>query len=500
MADSNREKKTCEGADMTEDIHSLDATAQAELIREGKMSSEELVDSAIERIERLNPKLNAVIIPLFDKARDLVRSGDLLDRPFRGVPMLLKDLGCATQGDPHHSGMQFLKKMNWIAPSDAFLATKLRQAGFVVLGRTNTPELGLDGVTEPIAYGPTRNPWNLDRAPGGSSGGSAAAVASGMVPVAHGSDAGGSIRNPASSCGLVGLKPSRGRTSFGPDYGEVWGGLSVDHVLTRSVRDTAAVLDVTAGPMPGDPYHAPPPDRPFRMEVGCDPGKLRIGVMARAPGASFELPSEISAAVLETGELLRSLGHSVEESCPEPFDSPEAGMNWFTYVSGCIARELDRWQEITGHKIGPDDIEPANWAVAEIGRGLSAREYLATKEAMATYSRNTAAWWSEGFDLLLAPTIGSLPPLIGEFESPPDNPLEGMMRTAPIGAYTIAFNITGQPAISLPLHWTADGLPVGVQLAASYAREDLLIRVASQLEQARPWKNKWPPLSADLSS
>ena len=479
---------------MDEKIHTLDAIAQAELIQKEKISIEHLVDSAIDRIESLNPRLNAVILPLFEKARKSVRSGNVPDGPFRGVPILLKDFGCTTEGDPHHSGMQFLKRMNWVADHDTFLAAKFRQAGFVILGRTNTPELALHGVTEPVAYGPTRNPWNLDRSPGGSSGGSAAAVASGMVPVAHGSDAGGSIRNPASTCGLVGLKPSRGRVSAGPDYGEIWGGLGVEHVLTRSVRDTAAILDITAGPMPGDPYSLPKPEKPFLMEVGADPGNLRIGVMAKAPGGTFELPNEVSTAVIETAELLRELGHAVEDSYPRSLDSSEPGMNWFTLVSGCIARELDHWQEVTGRIIGPEDIEPANWAVAEIGRSLSASDYLATKESMAAFSRRLAGWWADGFDLLLTPTIGSLPAQIGEFASPPDNPLEGFVKTAPIGAYTVAFNITGQPAISLPLYWTADGLPIGVQLAASYSREDLLIRIASQLEKALPWKDRWPKI------
>jgi amidase len=229
---------------MTESIHLLDATAQAELVSRKKISPEELVRLAIDRIEVLNPRLNSVIIPLFEKALAAAKAPDLPNGPLRGVPLLIKDCGCATEGDPHHSGMRFLKAMNWTSARDSYLAAKFRQAGFVILGRTNTPELALHGVTEPLAYGPTRNPWDLSRTPGGSSGGSASAVASGMVPAAHGSDAGGSIRNPASTCGLVGLKPSRGRTSPGPDQGEVWGGLGVEHVLTRSVRDTAAILDI----------------------------------------------------------------------------------------------------------------------------------------------------------------------------------------------------------------------------------------------------------------
>src|SRR5206468_2186763 len=256
---------------MSDDLALLDATTQAELVRQRKVSPRELVDAAIARIERLNPKLNAVVTQRFEKARAEAAAPDLPAGPFRGVPFLLKDLICHSAGDPYHAGMRLLRELRWVEPEDTYLAARFRAAGFVFLGKTNTPELGPVPTTEPLAYGPTRNPWDTGRSPGGSSGGSAAAVAAGMVPAAHANDGGGSIRIPASECGLVGLKPSRGRTSLGPDIGDSWAGMAVEHVVTRSVRDTAAILDAVSGYMAGDPYTAPPPTRPFRSEVGAAP-------------------------------------------------------------------------------------------------------------------------------------------------------------------------------------------------------------------------------------
>src|SRR5882724_1408934 len=293
---------------MATDLALLDATAQAELVRQRKASPRELVDAAIDRIERVNPRLNAVITPLFETARAQADSTRLPDGPFRGVPFLLKDLICHSAGDPYHAGMRLLRELRWVEREDTYLAARFRASGFVFLGKTNTPELGPVPTTEPLAYGPTRNPWDPGRSPGGSSGGSAAAVASGMVPAAHANDGGGSIRIPASACGLVGLKPSRGRTSLGPDAGAVWEGMAIEHVVSRSVRDTAAVLDVVAGYVPGDPYTAPPPARPFRAEVGADPGRLRVGLLTRAPGGAVELHPECVRGAQMTARLLESLG------------------------------------------------------------------------------------------------------------------------------------------------------------------------------------------------
>src|SRR5581483_6548207 len=353
-------------------------TAQAELVRSKKLHPKELVDAAIARIEALNPRLNAVIIPLFEKARAEVAEGRLAHGPFRGVPFLLKDLLCYSAGDPHHMGFRFLRETGFVAPHDSYLAAKFRDAGFVFLGKTNTPELGTLPTTEPDAYGPTRNPWDPERSTGGSSGGSAAAVASGMIPAAHANDGGGSIRIPASACGVVGLKPSRGRTSAGPDFGEMVCGLAVEGVVTRTVRDTAAILDAIAGPMPGDPYMAPPPARSFRDEVGAPPGRLRIGLMTRRPLGVFETHPDCVAAAEETARLLASLGHAVDAAYPEALDEPEASAHFGTMYAVNGARGLEVIGELTGRTIGPADVDSLNWTMAEVGRGCSAMQYLAT--------------------------------------------------------------------------------------------------------------------------
>lgn len=479
---------------MAGDAAALDATAHAELVRRREATPVELVDAAIARIERLNPRLNAVITATFEKARAQA-AGTLPDGPFRGVPFLLKDLGTHSAGDPYHAGMRFLRELGWVERSDNYLAAKFREAGFVFLGKTNTPELGLQPTTEPDAYGPSRNPWDETRSTGGSSGGAAAAVASGMVPAAHATDGGGSIRIPASECGLVGLKPSRGRNSLGPDVGERWNGCAVEHAVTRSVRDTAAILDALAGPMPGDPYAAPLPARPFAAEVGADPGRLRVGVLLHAPGGT-SVDGDCVAAAAQTGRLLESLGHGVEESHPEGLGEPEMLRAFGMIVTASIARALDAWGERTGRPIGRDDVEPMTWAVAELGRGVSAADYIRAVEYAHRHTRRLANWWASGFDLLLSPTLAEVPPPLGTFASAADNPLAGFLRAGPFGAFTSTFNATGQPAISLPMHWNAQGLPIGIQLVAAYGREDLLIRIASQLEHAQPWAQRRPPLSA----
>ena len=471
------------------DLSRLDATAQAELARIGEASPTELVEAAIERVEALNGELNAVIHPLFEKAREAAPA--LPDGPFRGVPMVVKDLGPHTAGDPFHEGMRFLKEIGWTEDADTALIRRFREAGFVIVGKTNTPELGILPTTEPEAYGPARNPWDTGRSTGGSSGGSAAAVASGMVPVGHANDGGGSIRIPASSCGLVGLKPSRGRVSFAPDLGDVMSGLVNDHVVCRSVRDCAAILDVVAGYEPGDPYVAPPPQRPYRQEVGADPGRLRVGLMTTPPGGQFEAHADVVAAARETAELLESLGHRVEEDRPPGLDDPEFVQTFLVRWSSGVAYGLDFWSRRTGREIGAEDVEACTWALAEMGRGHSAAAYLHAIENHQLGAR-AAASWHERFDLLLTPTMGEPPTRIGEYAADPDNPLAPIVRATPIATFTALANITGQPAISLPLHWSDDGLPIGAQLVAPYGDEDVLLRVAAQLEQARPWADREP--------
>lgn len=479
------------------DLSGMDATAQAELVRKGEATPLELVDAAIARIERVDPEVNAVIIRMFDKARLEARSAELARGPFHGVPFLLKDLHCPSAGDPMHEGMRLLKELHWVAPRDSYLTAKLRAAGFIFAGRTNTPEQGLTVTTEPVAYGPSRNPWDPTRSTGGSSGGSAAAVASGMVAAAHASDGGGSIRIPASECGLVGLKPSRGRVSAGPEHGESWHGLAIDHAVTRSVRDSAGILDAIAGPMPGDPYAAPPPLRPFRDEIGADPGRLRIGFLAKRPGETAELHPDCAAAARDAAQLLESLGHEVTESHPPALDEvEETRASFMAVISSWTANALDAWSESTGKAIGPGDVEPATWSMAEAGRSCSAPQYIAAREWLNGFTRRVASWWSDGFDILLTPTIGEPPPLLGALTPDPEDPMAVADRILALIPFTPAFNITGQPAISLPLAWNAGGLPIGVQLVAASGREDLLIRLAAQLEQARPWRDRRPPIFA----
>jgi amidase len=350
-------------------------------------------------------------------------------------------------------------------------------------------------TTEPEVYGPTHNPWDTNRSPGGSSGGSAAAVASGMVAIAHGNDGGGSIRIPSSACGLVGLKPSRGRNSLGPEFGEIWAGLVAEHVLTRSVRDSAAILDATAGAGVGDPYYAPPPQRPFTAEVGAEPGSLHIGLLTRAPAHSLEVHPDCVAAARDAAQLLESLGHRVEETHPAALDDPEFGLHFGGIVSTWINRELHDWAEKLGRPVTADHVETLTWALAEMGKLISTDQYIQTVTWLHRFTRRVASWWEDGFDLLLTPTLAEPPPPLGAFAPTPENPLNGLLRSIPIAAFTSLFNATGQPAVSLPLYWNGEGLPIGTQLVADYGREDLLFRVASQLEVARPWVDRWPPES-----
>ena len=478
---------------MTDDFADLDALACADLIRRGEASPLELVDAAIARIEKLDPEINAVPIRRFEKARDEA-SAPLPDGPFRGVPTLIKDLWSHTAGDPFHKGMRFLKEHGWTEEHDTEHAARLRRAGFVFVGRSNTPEMGLQPTTEPEAYGPTRNPWNLGHSTGGSSGGSAAAVVAGMVPIAQATDGGGSIRIPASECGLVGLKPSRGRATCGPFSGDYTGGFSVELCVSTSVRDTAAFLDAVEGPGVGDPYVAPTPLRPYREEVGAEPGRLRIGIMAADPRGFAAIHPDCLRATTETGRLLESLGHTVEESFPPALAEPEIAMGVITYFATSVAAGIDHWSKRTGREITAGDVEGPTWALAEMGRSISGPQFWLAREQTFSHARRVAQWWAGGFDLLLTPTLPAPPPQLGFFRGTPENPLEGLARGAGFALFTAPFNASGQPAISLPLATSNDGLPVGVQLVAAYGREDVLIRIAAQIEEAAPWRDRRPAI------
>jgi amidase len=475
---------------MSEDLARLDATAQAELVRRGEASPAELVDAAIDRIEVANGELNAVIHKLYDEGRQAA-AGELPDGPFKGVPFLLKDLGASFAGQPLHMGMQYLKDADFRSPVDTYLAMRFREAGFVTIGKTNTPELGILPTTEPRAYGPSRNPWDVSRSTGGSSGGSAAAVASGMVPVAHANDGGGSIRIPASECGLVGLKPTRQRISEGPLIGDNMSGLTAELVVSKSVRDTAAVLEAVHGPAPGDPYVAPTPSRSYTEEIGADPGRLRIGLMTE-PVLEAEPNAVVAEVARDAARLLESLGHVVEESHPTGFEEMDIIDTFLTRWMAGQAAALNQFQILVGREIGPGDVEPLTWALAEEGRRRSAAQYVTAVGQHQLISRMIAGWFESGFDLLLTPTLGEPPPPLGSFDDSGEDPVAALMRGAQTATFTATFNVTGQPAVSLPLHWSDEGLPIGVQLVASFGEEDLLLRVASQLEEARPWADRVP--------
>ncbi|SHF90621.1 amidase [Geodermatophilus nigrescens] len=473
----------------------LDATAQADLVRRGEVSPAELVDAAIARIEATNPQLDAVLRDRFDAAR-AEAAGDLPDGPFRGVPLLLKDMGCHMAGEETAYGLAPLQQAGIRWRRDSHLATAFRAAGFVVLGRTNVPELGTTVTTEPAANAPARNPWDPARSTGGSSGGSAAAVAAGMVPVAHASDGGGSIRIPASECGLVGLKPTRARVSQGPDVGEGWAGATIDGVVTRTVRDTAAVLDVIGRPMPGDPYAAPPLPRLLLEELGAPVAGLRAGLCASPPDDRWLDDPACREAVAVAGRLLEALGVVVEEAHPAAFFEDDFSRHFNTTVAADTARTLADLERVVGRPIPDDEIEPRNARYRVTGGRLTAPDYLAARAWLGSWSRRMAAFWTpapdggRGFDLLVTPTVGAPPPELGWFTAA--GPREEGRRVSSFIPWTAQLNVTGQPAVSLPLHTTDGGLPVGVQVVAAAGREDLLVRVAAALEEAAPWAGRRP--------
>jgi amidase len=476
---------------MDEDLAWLDATACAELVRAGAVTPIELVDGAIARIEKLNPTLNAVIFELFDRARDEAR-GTLPDGPFRGVPFLVKDLMCELRGTPYAEGTRF--SGDYRSTEDQELARRYVRAGFVVCGKTNAPEFGILPTTEPSRFGPSKNPWDLTRTTGGSSGGTAAAVASGMVPVAHGNDGGGSIRIPASCCGLFGLKPTRARNSLAPGYGDAYGGLICEHVLTRSVRDSAAVLDATHGPVPGDPYAAPPPRGPsFLAATTADPSPLRIGVVAASP-TGVPVDAQCAAAVEHAARLCAELGHHVDATAV-PIDADAFTEHFINVWAAGNAWVLSWWEARVGRAAGPDDLEPLTWALCEMGRSLDAGRYLASIEALQHETRAVATAF-EALDVVLTPTLAELPVELGSFDDGGDEPMLALVRAATFTPFTPLLNVTGQPAASIPLWTSTEGLPVGVQAITRFGDEETLLCLAAQLERAAPWAQRRPSVSA----
>lgn len=483
-----------------------DATGLAELVRKQEVSAEELIDAAIDRIEARNPALNAVVHPMFARARAEAlqpRTG-----PFAGVPFLLKDLMAEDAGEPSTSSCRLGNE--WRADRDCELVARYKRAGLIIVGRTNTPELGIMGTTESAFRGAAHNPWDLARSTGGSSGGSAAAVAARLVPAAHAGDGGGSIRIPASHCGLVGLKPTRGRNPLGPVSGEHWASLVEEHVITRSVRDCAGLLDATAGPDPGAPYQVRDPARPFADEVGQPPGRLRIAFTSESLFAETA-DDDCRAAVADAALLARSLGHTVEEALPT-FDRAALVRAYLLVVAVGVSSDLAVAAARAGRPARAKDVEPATWLLQLIARALPASDYVAAVELIRRTSRQVAEFFGR-YDIFLTATAARPPVKLGELALTRGEKFQlGIVRTLPLRALlmkavdeaargplaatpnTQLFNMTGQPAISLPLWWNAAGLPIGTQWVAPYGREDLLLRLASQLEVARPWSARRPKL------
>lgn len=465
-----------------------DATGLAQLVQDGSISPSELLEAAIERIERLNPKLNAVTQPMYDHAKRDIENG-LPKGPFRGVPFMLKDLGVLYEGVPTTNGSALFK--DFVPDHHSHLVERYRRAGLVIIGKTNTPEFGLTVTTEPVLKGPCLNPWNTAHSPGGSSGGTAAAVASGMVPAAHATDGGGSIRIPSACCGLFGLKPTRARTPMGPDLGEGWSGMGVGHAITRTVRDSAALLDVASGPMGGDPYWAPPPARPFIEEVGADPGHLRIAVSTTAPN-DVPVHADCLKAVESVAALCADLGHRVVEAAP-PLDMTLL-IRTMRIIWGANTRAAVEMRYRTlGNKPDGDGLERVTWQLAEEGRTNSAADYARAIQVLHRTGRDFDAFL-QSYDLLLTPVAAQPPwPLkaLDMMDDDLDAYLYNLFAHIP---FTTQFNATGLPAMSVPLHWNDGGLPIGVQFATRFGDEATLLRLAAQLEQARPWHNRRPPI------
>ena len=469
----------------------MDATDQATLVAKGEVTPSELLEAAIERIEQSNPPLNAVVIEWFDHARSVAADPDLPHGPFRGVPFLLKDLYTSFAGQTLSNGNVALKEAGKIDTADTTLVARFKAAGLVIAGRTNSPEMGSLPTTQPLAWGPTRNPWALDRTPGGSSGGAAAAVAAGMVPFANASDGGGSIRIPASCCGLLGLKPSQGRITVGPARAEA--GLGVELCLSRTVRDTARLLDAVRGPGIGDTVIAPAPQRPYVEEVGADPGRLRVGLLDVHPRGGV-LHEDCVSAVRAAGTMLEGLGHIVEPAWPACLADMTLTEQFMVLWATQMAMAVRGFGETLGREMTAADIEPVNWVLAEQAQRMTAVDYAAAQAAGWAFRRALQQWWADGWDLLLSPTLAEPPLPLTEFENNPEHPTAPMRRAGEFAAFTPPFNISGQPAISLPLYRNAEGLPIGIQLAAAYGREDVLIRVAAQLESAHPWVSDHPAI------
>ena len=470
-----------------EEFASFDGLGLAELVRGRHVSPSELLDAAVSQVEARNPELNAVVTKLYDHARFAIAAG-LPDGPFTGVPYLLKDLGAHVSGAVTSFGTTLFK--DFVVDHDSEITARLRRAGLVIFGKTNTPEMGLAASTEPRLFGPTRNPWKPSHSSGGSSGGSAAAVAAGMVPMAHATDGGGSIRIPASCCGLFGLKPTRARNPMGPDAGEGWGGASVGHAVTRTVRDSAALLDATSGPDIGDPYWAPPPARPFLEEVGRDPGRLRIAITTR-PWNGQPVDAECAEAAVAAARLCERLGHHVDEATPD-VDARALGDATLVIISANIRATLEARAAALGRELKPGDVERLTWARAVDGHTARAADYARSIGVVHRIGRVVARFFTR-YDILLSPTMCQPPFPLGVLDLMTDDVERYTKAILGSIGFTSLFNSSGNPAMSVPLAWSKSGLPIGVQFAAPFGDEAMLFRLGAQLERAQPWSERRPP-------
>lgn len=464
-----------------------DGLGLAALVAKRAVTPAELVEEAISRIEKHNPKLNAIVYKIYDRARQAAAHNH--GGAFAGAPFLLKDILGNYEGVPTTNGCRFMTGVP--ATRDDTLVARFKRAGLISLAKTNAPECGILPTTEGVLHGPCRNPWNLEYSTGGSSGGSAAAVAAGIVPLAHANDGGGSIRIPASCCGLVGLKPTRARNPMGPTIGDFASGLVAEHVVSRTVRDTAAALDCTHGPEAGDPYYAPAVARPFLDELNTPPGRLRIAFSTRTLSGA-RLHPECIAAVEATAKLLEDLGHSVEEGAP----SIDMGSLFGAFMTVFLAGHtwvIETFAMLHGRTPTENDFEGLTWSLYQHGKQIPATQYLLSVAMLQIASRQIAHF-HETYDCWLTTTLGTPPIKLGTIDIHERDVMKGMAALADYVPFTPIQNATGQPAISLPLHWTRDGLPVGVMFTGRFGDEATLLRLAGQLEQARPWRDRHPPI------
>ena len=467
-----------------------DGLGLAELVRKKEVSPSDLLEEAIHRNEKVNGETNAVVLKHYEEAKERLTKG-LPEGPFTGVPFLLKDLHVLLTGTKTTYGSKFFK--DYVADHNSTLVDRYLDAGLVIFGKTNTPEFGLTVTTEPSLYGPTRNPWNLDHSAGGSSGGAAAAVSSGVLPLANASDGGGSIRIPASCCGLVGLKPTRARTPMGPDRGEGWAGQSISHCVSKTVRDSAALLDATTGLESGDPYGVPEANESFLSACRKNPGKLKIAL--HLPTDKVKIEEDVVLRIQETAKLCESLGHEIIEDSPEP-DLEALSEAIGIIISANVTVALQQRAEILGTKITPESVEHITYRMYENGKEFSAEQY-----ARATLANHQAGRvlgkFMENYDLILSPVLTKSPVKIGEIDMSSEDIPTYIERLSSYSCFTGLYNQTGQPSISLPLGLSESGLPIGSMLSAKYGNDELLISISSQLEEAQPWKDKKPSIYSD---